>query len=27
VRILHDPVGSGWTPPGLQVLQGGEDPE
>jgi len=26
VRILHDPAGSGSTPPGVQVLQGGEDP-
>jgi len=24
VRILHDPVGSGWTPPGVHVLQAGE---
>jgi len=23
-RILHDPAGSGSTPPGVQVLQGGE---
>jgi len=24
VRIFHDPAGSGSTPPGVQVLQGGE---
>jgi len=24
VRILHDPAGSGSTPPAVQVLQGGE---
>jgi len=26
VRIPHDPAGSGSTPPGIQVLQGGECP-